>query len=328
MRQSCYANQTCNVGLVCLSNVCVSEGTGGAGGASASGGAGGKTGTAGTTGQGGTTGGAGTTGAAGAAGTTGGAGTTGAAGTTGGAGTTGSAGTSGAAGTTGGAGTTGAAGTTGGAGTTGAAGTTGGAGTTGAAGTSGAAGTTGAAGTSGAAGSGGSGCLAAASYSSFLSVAGQTLTQIPLSGGGTYYEENIAGRLTTATAPDAIYVYIASKSAHFPGDITTGTFTLTSDDAQAATCSICVFLYADLNLAANPATPAATYIATSGTVILTSLADKTSGTGTIAGSLSNVTFQQVTIDPTSQASTPDGSCSSSVSSLSFSAASTLSTYTN
>jgi hypothetical protein len=159
-------------------------------------------------------------------------------------------------------------------------------------------------------------------------VTGQTFTQIPLSGGGTYYEENIAGRLTTATAPDAIYVYIASKSAHFPGDITTGTFTLTSADAQSATCSICVFLYADLNLAANPATPAATYIATSGTVILTSLADKTSGTGTIAGSLSNVTFQQVTIDPTSQASTPDGSCSSSVSSLSFSAASTLSTYTN
>jgi len=152
---ACYGNGTCDVGLQCLSHLCVSPtGTGGS-----------AVGTAGTTGNGGTTGSAGTTGAGGsAAGTSGTAGTTGIAGATGTAGTTGSGGTGacaigsegcacygndtcngslrclshlcvslgGTGGTTGTAGTTGSAGTTGtGGGAAGRGGTTGSGGTTG-----------------------------------------------------------------------------------------------------------------------------------------------------------------------------------------------------
>ena len=279
--RAAHANQTCNTGLVCLSNVCVSEGTGGAGGASASGGAGGKMGTAGTTGQGGTQ--ARRTTAPRAAGAT--LSRRGRA-EHGRSRTTGSAGTSGAAERRRSR-------------TTGAAGTTGVAGTTGAAGTSGAAGTTGAA------------DIRCRGERGLRMPRGGELLLVPVvrrpdpHTDSSVRRRDVLRRKYCGTIDDRhrarryLRLY-RLEVGPLSRDITTGTFTLTSDDAQAATCSICVFLYADLNLAANPATSAATYIATSGTVISTSLADKTSSTGTIAGSLSNVTFQQVTIDPTSQ----------------------------
>ena len=300
MRQSCYANGTCNAGLVCLSNVCVSEGTGGAGGVGAPA----------TGGTGGTTGGAGTTGTAG---TTGGAGATGAAGTTGGAGATG------AAGTTGGAGATGAAGTIGGAGTTGAAGKSGSAG---AAGSTGVAGTTGA---GGAAGSGSSACWASASYSqtTLLGADGQTTRPIG-SGSTSYYEEIVSGGLNQGAMPDVLQIIVASNQGHFPGNITTGTFTLTAADGQAETCSICVLLYAATTVTNQVVTgEQATYLANGGTLTLTSVAAAGTGTGTIAGTLTNATFQQVTIDETSGVSTVVGTCTSTIPSLTFSASSTL-----
>jgi hypothetical protein len=130
--------------------------------------------------------------------------------------------------------------------------------------------------------------------------------------------------------PDALQIYMASNNGHFAGDITTGTYTLTSDDAQAATCDICIILLVDTTLVSNAITEeAATYIATGGTLTLTSVANSSPssgagfGTGTIAGSLTNVTFQQVTVDQSSGVSTPVGSCTSSIASLSFSAPSSL-----
>jgi hypothetical protein len=73
-RQGCYANGTCNAGLSCLSNICVSEGGGGAGGGAggagggAAGGGGGASGHAGAGGGSGAGGHAGSGGAGGRAG--------------------------------------------------------------------------------------------------------------------------------------------------------------------------------------------------------------------------------------------------------------------
>jgi hypothetical protein len=88
IRESCYPNGTCNAGLTCVSQVCVSL-DGGQAGDNGGGGAGGKGGTAGS-GSGGAAGGgmAGQSGTAGAAGAAGTSGAAGAAGQGGGAGTT------------------------------------------------------------------------------------------------------------------------------------------------------------------------------------------------------------------------------------------------
>jgi fibro-slime domain-containing protein len=109
VRQSCYPNGTCNIGLLCLSDVCVSPGSGGVGG-DGTGGARGTSATGGQLGQGGDGGHANGTGGAIGGGTGGGG--AGASGTGGGAGTSG--GTGGQAGDVGGTG--GIAGTSGGTG--------------------------------------------------------------------------------------------------------------------------------------------------------------------------------------------------------------------
>lgn len=142
---ACYGNDTCDQGLVCVSNVCLSE-EGGAGGASASGGGGSGDGgaasasgsgsaTANAGGTGGATGGdagepTGTDGSASGTGTNG-AGTTEGAGTTSGTSTTGSSATT-ASGSTGSSATA-ASGSTGAGTTTGGGSSTGGASSTGSA---------------------------------------------------------------------------------------------------------------------------------------------------------------------------------------------------
>jgi hypothetical protein len=80
----------------------------------------------------------------------------------------------------------------------------------------------------------------------------------------------------------------------FPTQITTGTFTLTAADASYATCGICVRIYADVSRDTFRARYA--YMADSGTVTLTSVA------GRVSGTMSNVHFRQVLIDEVD----PDG----------------------
>ncbi len=124
--------------------------------------------------------------------------------------------------------------------------------------------------------------------------------------------------------PDVLQIVMASNQGHFPGNITTGTYTLTAADGQAETCTICILLYVATTVTNQMVTgEEATYLANGGTLTLTSVAPAGTGTGTIAGTLTNATFQQVTIDQTSGASTVVGSCTSAIPSLTFSAPSTL-----
>jgi hypothetical protein len=177
-RCACYANSTCNAGLVCASDRCVQTpgggGTGGgSGGAGVSGAAGASGGSsaAGTTGAGGGQGG-GTAGAAGGLGTAGGgAGAGGSAGSGGGA-------TRGVAGGGGGSGNGGRTGA-GGSGPAGAPGTGGHAGTSGAAGNGGSAGVGGSqagGGSGGVGGAGGASCFQFLTTTSQITTATQGLT--------------------------------------------------------------------------------------------------------------------------------------------------------
>jgi hypothetical protein len=120
--QACFPNGTCDTGLVCLSQTCVSlNGADAGAGAAGAAGAGGVTGAA---GRGETSGSAGTGNA------TGGAGRGGQSGSSGGSGTTGTGGDGGIGGAAGNGGTTGSGGAAAGHGSAGASGTTGSGGST------------------------------------------------------------------------------------------------------------------------------------------------------------------------------------------------------
>ncbi|MGC4116554.1 MAG: hypothetical protein QM765_18645 [Myxococcales bacterium] len=89
-----------------------------------------------------------------------------------------------------------------------------------------------------------------------------------------------------------------------------GTYVLSGDELNYATCGVCVLMVDNLG------TP---YMVTSGTVVLTSVS------GNLTGTLTNATFEEVTIDGQTYESTPvAGGCQSSITSVAFDAAITTS----
>lgn len=97
----------------------------------------------------------------------------------------------------------------------------------------------------------------------------------------------------------------------FGAGITTGTYTLTGDELDYATCGVCVRLYTE-------ADPDDGYLATGGTVTVTALSPN------LVVDLSDLTFEHVTIDPTTFASTPHAdSCTSTMTSAPFDVLPTL-----
>jgi hypothetical protein len=187
--------------------------------------------------------------------------------------------------------------------------------------TGGAAAGRGGGGNTGGAGAGGSStCVSPTGYTqtTISGAVGQTI------GGLSSYEEDVQGALVAGTTPDILDIELISNFADFPGDVTTGTFHLTADDGQYLTCGICILIYAKSTIdnSTGQIKAQATYLANSGTLTLTSVADKTTGAGTIAGSIANATFRQVTIDPGTFLSTVVGSCETSLASLTFSVTST------
>ena len=189
--------------------------------------------------------------------------------------------------------------------------------------TGGAAAGTGGVGNTGGAAAGAGGTTTCASPTSYTQTTisgalGQT------TGGLSPYAENVQGTLLPGSTPDILDIELYSTMTDFPADITTGTFHLTADDGQYLTCGICILINAKstVDSSTGAITPQALYLANSGTLTLTSVADKTTGTGTIAGSISNLTFREVTIDSGTFESTVVGTCTTSLPSLTFSVTST------
>jgi hypothetical protein len=150
------------------------------------------------------------------------------------------------------------------------------------------------------------GCLATADYAAVGAVPGQAEYSDPTdptAGLGWF------GPLNQATPPDYVAVQLYGGFGVFPTTITTGTFQLTGNELNFATCGVCVLVWADIS---SQGQPAQEYLATGGSVTLTSV------TGRITGTLTNVTFEHVTINPSTYESTPLGDgCESKIGSLSF-----------
>jgi hypothetical protein len=116
--------------------------------------------------------------------------------------------------------------------------------------------------------------------------------------------------LNTGALPDYLQLELYEGMGPFIGGFVTGTFPLTGSELQYATCTLCVRLFGDTD---SNGAPAQFYMATGGTVTLSSVS------GYLTGSLSGVSFEHVTID-SSYNSTPVGDgCTSYVSSMSFDA---------
>src|SRR5262245_25302104 len=168
-------------------------------------------------------------------------------------------------------------------------------------------GTTGNGGASGRGGTGGAAgsavCYTSANYGDLGS-----LTAPPATHNGTTYID-WARRLEAGTPGDAFDLFLFNRAGVFANGFTTGTFAIANDELNSATCGLCVSIYENLDAQGNPR---GFYIATSGTVTLTSVA------GVLAGTATNLKFRHVNIDETTFVSTPhaDG-CLSAIDHVAF-----------
>lgn len=112
------------------------------------------------------------------------------------------------------------------------------------------------------------------------------------------------------TLPDYFQVELYGGTDQFPGLPEPGTYELSGANAQYSSCGVCVLLLADVD---GDGIPSQVFLATSGTVTVTSVAS------TVSGTYSNLVFEAVEIDPNSYVSTPAGECASASASGSFSA---------
>ncbi len=137
-----------------------------------------------------------------------------------------------------------------------------------------------------------------------------TLTN-PIAVGDALPPVNYAefqGDLNADVEPDFVAVQLFAGLGGLAGGLALGTYTISGDEAQYATCGICVLIYAD-------GTTDDPYLATSGTVTIASVA------GELTGTVANASFEHVTIlqeAPFTSTAVGDG-CASSITNLSFTA---------
>lgn len=171
-------------------------------------------------------------------------------------------------------------------------------------------------------------CTASSSYGSASIVAAGsayafTYAEITADGSNGLIDANqgFTGDLNSDPLPDSFELDLYQGLGAFGSDgsgsgmITKGTYALAGDDLSFQLCGLCVQIFT--NLDADGA-PVDLYFATAGSITLSSVGTPTGSdvsTGTLAGSLTNVTFAQWD----GSADVALGSCTSSITSLSFSA---------
>jgi hypothetical protein len=286
-RQACYANGTCNTGLICLSSVCVAPPDGGAG-------------TTGTAGIGGSSGGAGADGSA--------------AGTSGGDAAAGTSGGDAAAGTSGGDAAAGHDATAGTSGGDAAAGSSVGDAATESGGDA-------------VANCGLPSSFGALTFSSTDQVAVEFVLQAFVNGQpmGTIDEVDWNGQFDTVSATNANMLGVILDTMLTPfGDTLAPMSNIDlAGEGDLSTCGACALVV----VGANPQNPGSlplpqlgpTYMPVSGTMTITQVPSFPAVAGSrVTGSLSNVSFRHVDIDPTTSATTPaaDG-CKFTVTSAAF-----------
>ncbi len=151
-------------------------------------------------------------------------------------------------------------------------------------------------------------CTAVPDYGSAGQLAGTAVSHTP-AGSTSPNRLEWRGDLDAAALPDQLAVELFAGAGVFTGaDIQPGTYTIEGDELDYATCGVCVLLYTDV----AGGVERDVYLATAGSVAITSVSP------TLAGQVSGVSFEHVTINPVSYESTPDPDmCRSALTDASF-----------
>jgi hypothetical protein len=153
------------------------------------------------------------------------------------------------------------------------------------------------------------GCTAAASYGAATASAG-TATHDGAAGIWLY-----SAGLNADT--DLLRIQLNEGLGVFDpgsGGVRAGSFAIAGDEAQYATCGLCVLIFADTSAASLPNldSPYHNYLAVSGTVQIDAVSP------TLTGAITNLTLEHVTIDRDLDfQSTVVGDCTATIDSLAF-----------
>jgi hypothetical protein len=154
-------------------------------------------------------------------------------------------------------------------------------------------------------------CLTVADYAN-PTLIGQAATGGPVGSEATPDGITLQAALNADATPDLLQVEFIKGFGVFTTNITTGTFALSGDELNYATCGLCPRVFTDLNTTTGE--PAAQqYFATAGSFTITAI------TPNITGTYTGLQFEEVTIaDDGSFTSTPvPGGCTTNVGSGSF-----------
>lgn len=153
-------------------------------------------------------------------------------------------------------------------------------------------------------------CVADPNYGALGTKKGQAVADDDGAGNQILLWE---GPIDSQMLPTLLSVQFYAGAGAFKGSTTvkTGTFQIAGQELNFATCGVCVLLFTQVDT--KNMTQGPTYLATGGTVKITSV------NGTLAATVSNVTFEHVQIDPDTYESTPDADmCQSAITSVAFS----------
>lgn len=169
-------------------------------------------------------------------------------------------------------------------------------------------------------------CTASATYGSDFGSAGDQFADWDGSAGATGAPgsfEEWGGALNNDTMPDLIQLELYKNSGAIT-NIQPGTYAIMGDDANYKTCGVCLRIFADVTQQS-----ADTYMATSGTVTISTIGGSGSGSGsdrtygTFSGSFQNLHFDHVNIG-SDFTTTIIGDCTSTVAAGNFSSVLTYS----
>ena len=153
-------------------------------------------------------------------------------------------------------------------------------------------------------------CLAAATYPGFTEPLAFSFT---MEGSTTPDVLVLEAALDGAAKPDVVLIQLFKGFGPFAeGEIAPGTFEITGADAQYATCGVCVLVLTDVDPTSGEET-GTPYLATSGSVTITSVSPNLTGTVTGLG------LTHVEIDAESMSTPAADGCASAIPTASFDA---------
>lgn len=153
-------------------------------------------------------------------------------------------------------------------------------------------------------------CTADASYSGALTGETANYTPTPADAGDSGAADSYQYQGAYNADQDVLDIEIYDGYGVFTSGIVPGTYNLTGDDLDYASCGLCVLIIGDQTQSSGDP-----YMATSGSITITSIGP----TGTFAGTGTNLKFAHVSIAQDNTMTPVNDGCNSSIASVSFSA---------